>query len=73
MPGLDGFDVCRRIKQNPDTNTIRIIAMTAFYTEDSLQRVLKSGTEACIAKPLDQEKRISTINPDARLSDEEKQ
>ena len=51
MPGLDGFDTCLRIKQNPLTHNIRVIAMTGFPTEENVQRILQAGAETCLAKP----------------------
>lgn len=35
MPGIDGFETCRRIKQNPETVDIPIIFMTALSDIDS--------------------------------------
>ena len=53
MPGLDGFRVCRRIRQAPGGEGVRVIAMTGYYTEDNVRKALESGAEACLAKPLD--------------------
>jgi len=53
MPGMDGYSVCQRIKQNPATANIRIIAMTGFSTPDNIERILKAGAETCLSKPID--------------------
>ncbi|MGZ4978151.1 MAG: response regulator [Methylobacter sp.] len=53
MPKLDGFEVCRQIKADPDTSDIRIIAMTGHMSPEYEQRILEAGAEICIAKPLD--------------------
>lgn len=53
MPGLNGFDVCNRLKSNPATATIDIIAMTGYHTPDNVDRILNAGAKACLAKPLD--------------------
>ena len=53
MPELDGFAVCRQIKTDPDTNDIRVIAMTGHPTPENERRILEAGAEICIAKPLD--------------------
>lgn len=53
MPGLDGFEVCRRIKMDEQTRHIRVIAMTGFRTSENVGKALAAGAEACLTKPLD--------------------
>lgn len=53
MPGMDGFEACRRIKQAPPTHHIRVIAVTGYPSPDNLQRALECGAECCLGKPLD--------------------
>lgn len=53
MPKLDGFAICRRIKADPVTSAIRVIAMTGYPTLENEQRILEAGAEICISKPLD--------------------
>lgn len=54
MPGMDGFQVCRRIKQEASTAAVRVIAMTGFPTPEHQQRILEAGAECCLPKPLDE-------------------
>ena len=51
LPGLDGFEVCRRIKSNPQTEHIKIIAMTGYYEGDVAQRVVELGASLLLQKP----------------------
>lgn len=53
MPGLDGFDVCTKIKGDPKTRAIRIIAMTSFHDDGNVKRALRAGAECCVEKPFD--------------------
>ena len=53
MPGLDGFQVCRRIKEAPGGRAVRVVTMTGYYTEENARRALEAGAEACLPKPLD--------------------
>ena len=53
MPELNGFDVCERIKKDPTTRTVRIIAMTAYPSQQNIDRILHAGAEACLKKPID--------------------
>ncbi len=51
MPGLDGFEVCRLIKEDIETRFIRVIAMSGYCTEENRHNIIKAGAEACLAKP----------------------
>lgn len=51
LPGVDGFEVCRRIKSNPDHSATRIIAMTAYYDDQVSERILGLGALMCMRKP----------------------
>jgi len=51
LPGVDGFEVCRRIKADPQHAGTRIIAMTGYYDGDVAQRVVELGALLCIEKP----------------------
>jgi excisionase family DNA binding protein len=53
MPGLDGFEVCRRLKADPVTRGIRLIAMTGLPSAEDTERALAAGAERCFAKPFD--------------------
>ena len=53
MPGVDGFEVCRRLKQAPSTRNTEILAITGYYTEANTERILAAGAAACLRKPLD--------------------
>jgi CheY-like chemotaxis protein len=53
MPRMDGFDVCRQIKQNPATTHIRVIAMTGELSGVNVEKVMSAGAEACLGKPVD--------------------
>lgn len=51
MPGMDGFEVCRDIKQNPTTRAIRVVAMTGYYEDGNVAEILDAGAEVCLSKP----------------------
>ena len=53
MPGLDGFEVCRRIREDPSTRDVRIIAMTGYPSPGNIERILAAGADSCLAKPID--------------------
>jgi excisionase family DNA binding protein len=51
LPGVDGFEVCRSLRRNPETAATRVVAMTGFHTAENVERVLQAGAECCLAKP----------------------
>ena len=55
MPGMDGFEVCEKLKQHPKTRQIPIVMLTAVKT-DSKSRVkgLELGADAFLSKPVDE-------------------
>lgn len=53
MPGVDGFEVCARLKRDAATMHTEIIAITGYYTEANMERILAAGASACLKKPLD--------------------
>ena len=53
MPGMDGIEVCRRIKSNPKTHHIPIIMVTALDQSDDRIRGLEAGADDFLCKPLD--------------------
>jgi excisionase family DNA binding protein len=51
LPGVDGFELCRRIKADPQHVGTRIIAMTGYYEPETAQRVVELGALMCLQKP----------------------
>ena len=71
MPGVDGFDVCTRLKKDPATTNTEIIAITGYYTEANMERILSAGAAACLKKPLDVAEVRSHVFEAFNLRDEE--
>ena len=53
MPGVDGFQICRTIKADPETSKTVVIAMTGYHTAETESRILECGAVRCFAKPLE--------------------
>ena len=51
LPGVDGFEVCRRIKSASQSSNTHVIAMTGYYEGESANRVLEYGATMCLHKP----------------------
>jgi signal transduction histidine kinase len=61
MPGIDGFEVCQRLKANADTADIPIIFMTALADSASKVKGLSLGAVDYIPKPFEQEEAIARV------------
>ena len=62
MPGIDGFEVCRRIKGNPDTRDIPIVMLTAKKSAADQARGTEVGADAYITKPFKSLRIIDVIS-----------
>jgi putative two-component system response regulator len=54
MPGLDGFDVCRRIRQDPAGRDVPVIMVTTLETREHRLHAVEAGANDFIAKPVDE-------------------
>lgn len=61
MPGMDGFEVCRTLKQDSATRHIRVLAMTGYPTSENIERIMNAGAEVCLEKPLDTDRLVELI------------
>ena len=68
MPGIDGFETCRRIKANVDTQNIPIIFMTALSESVNKVKGLELGAVDYITKPIDQEEVLARMRVHLRLA-----
>jgi two-component system, cell cycle response regulator len=67
MPGLDGFEVCRRIKSSPRTMHVPVVMVTALdQTADKVQG-LEAGADDFLTKPVDDIALITRVKNLARL------
>ncbi|MCB1875573.1 MAG: response regulator [Chromatiales bacterium] len=68
MPGMDGFQVCQQLKRDPETQGIRVIAMTGYFTENNVSRIMECGAERCLRKPFDSTELLAIIGVPGRSS-----
>ncbi len=53
LPGMDGFEVARRLKAEPGLEKVRVIAITGYAQEEYRKRSLEAGCEIHLVKPLE--------------------
>ena len=61
MPGIDGLEVLKRIKENPETKHIRVIIVSAYLDDDIGQKVKELGGDGVIDKPFKKEELLKKI------------
>ncbi len=71
MPGMDGFEVCARIKANPETYEIPIIFITAKADTDSIIKGFRAGGVDYVTKPFQVEELRARVNTHLRLRSRE--
>ncbi len=67
MPGIDGFEVCRRLKANPDTLHLPVIMVTALDQASDRVKGLEAGADDFLTKPIDEIALIARVRSLARL------
>ena len=62
LPLLDGWEICRRLRQNPDTRSTPIIMLTAKSEEEDKVRGLEVGADDYITKPFRPREFLARVN-----------
>jgi len=67
MPGIDGFEVCRSLKQEEQTRIIPIVMVTALREREHRLAALKAGADDFLSKPVDQTELVVRIKSLLRI------
>ncbi|GAB4518022.1 MAG: PleD family two-component system response regulator [Parvularculaceae bacterium] len=67
MPGIDGFEICRRLKADPATSHIPVIMVTALDQQSDLVAGLEAGADDFLSKPVDDIALFARVKNLARL------
>lgn len=74
LPDILGYEVCRRIKANPQTSHIPILQLSAaFLSDESKVHALESGADSFLTQPVEPNVLIATVKSLVRLHDAESQ
>jgi CheY-like chemotaxis protein len=52
LPGIDGIEAFRQLRESPPTADIPVVAVTAFAMKDDRERVLRAGFDGYLEKPI---------------------
>ena len=61
MPGVDGFEVIRRLRDNPETADIQIIILSALNSQEDVVKGFNAGANDFIMKPIIMEKLLTCV------------
>lgn len=61
LPGMDGYEMARRLKADADLKPIPLIAVTAYAMVGDREKALASGFDGYIAKPINPETFVSEV------------
>jgi len=61
MPGIDGLEICKRLKSDPNTASIPVVFLTGMTDNETLEKVYAIGASDLICKPIDPESLFSCI------------
>lgn len=67
MPGLNGFEVCRRLREQPSTRGLPVILVTGLEDRDSRVVGLEAGADDFITKPIDRSELTARVRSLLRL------
>lgn len=67
MPGIDGFTVCKTLKDDPETRLIPVIFMTALDHRADRIRGIEAGADDFLTKPADRDELLARIRTSLRM------
>jgi CheY-like chemotaxis protein len=67
MPKMSGFEVCRRIKNDPKTSDIPVIMVTALNEFGDIERGIDSGTDDFLSKPVNKLELLTRVKTMLKL------
>lgn len=67
MPGMDGFEVCRRLKSNPETMHLPVVMVTALDQPEDRIRGLEAGADDFLTKPVNDLALVTRVKSLVRL------
>lgn len=69
MPKLSGFEVCEKLKSNPETRNIMILMVTALNELGDIERAVAAGTDDFLSKPVQRVELVKRVHNMLHLKD----
>jgi CheY-like chemotaxis protein len=61
LPGMDGLELTRRLKADPERRDIAVIAVTAYAMKGDRERALAAGCDGYLSKPIDSDALLAAV------------
>ena len=61
MPKLSGFEVCKQIRENPQTRHVLVLMVTALNERGDIERAVDAGTDDFVSKPVNKTALIKRV------------
>ena len=61
MPGIDGYELCRRLRAQPDTALLPVILVTSLEAQDERVKGLEAGADDFLSKPVNWEELFARV------------
>jgi twitching motility two-component system response regulator PilG len=72
LPRLDGFEVCKKIKSNPETCEVPVVMLTSLKSREDCAKALGAGADAYLTKPFNSLQLVETIQSMLEREEREK-
>jgi len=69
MPGMNGFEVCRKIRSNPELNNVHGIFLSADTDRESILKGFDFGAQDYVTKPFDSRELLARVRTHLALKD----
>jgi adenylate cyclase len=69
MPGMNGYDVCRRIRENPNTGVLPVVMVTALDPGQERIKGLEAGADDFLTKPINQPELLARVRSLLRIKE----
>jgi len=69
MPGMDGFEVCRRLKANAETKAVPVLIITALAEKQDRVKAMEAGADDFLNKPIEKTELVVRVKSLLRIKD----
>ena len=66
MPGMDGFELCRQLRNNPETASLPIILITSLHDRENRLKGIEAGADDFLTKPIDKDELLLRVRNSLR-------